>query len=470
MPALIAAAAEHLLPPTYTCQQGPSFEWPSTPPESLPLPLSPDARLRFTGRSCAPTLAYMPGGALDNITTRVVDSDTWYPKMGNDGLLWSPWIDGSTVGLAAGGTGNSARLGWAVLEGYSAARGFEGMRVSYAGTIPTSAAPLVGRYPCAAFSANGTWLYGTYGLDQGPRSIGGNATRTCPPNNGTSDNSWCIGGPFIGFHASTDQGASWGYGKGITDMNASAAGNLFRQPWPTAPAPFQFKLMQPHFVDHGANNALSPDGHAYLVSHGCDAARTDPAAHCGWIQGSQIYLLRSSRPLTVDSANDPDTYEFWAGSARGWVRGVAGLGAAAPIVDWADRTGVTNVVWVAAKRRYLMFVTHPSSGGESGGTLDSWVAEAKALTGPWRLVSYWAGFGSQGYFLHAPSPFWAGGTGWLWYSANWFKRADLQPNPAFCNFATARNSTPFTDRGNCYGSVLGQIEFDIASSLDDDDE
>ena len=90
-----------------------------------------------------------------------------------------------------------------------------------------------------------------------------------------------------------------------------------------------------------------------------------------------------------------------------------------------------------------------------------WVAEADALTGPWALVSYWAGFGDQGYFLNAPSPFWAGRTGWLWYSANWFERSGLRPNPSFCRFA-ASAAPPFAGRGSCYGSVLGQIAYEPA--------
>ena len=445
----------------YECQEQAAFEWPSAPPASLPLPLARSS-LTFTGRSCAPTLAYMPGGTLANETALAVNADTWYPTMGNDGVLWSPWTDGAVAGASAGSTGAGATTGWAVLEGYSAASGFAGMRVTRVGTTAHSAAPLGGRYPCATFSINGTWLYGTYALDQGPRSIGGGRMRTCPPNNGTVDNSWCIGGPFIGFHSSTDQGATWSYGAGVEAMNASAEGNLFRQPWPAPGSgePFQFKIMQPHFVDHGPNNVHSPDGYAYLVSHGCDPARSDPAAHCGWIQGSQIFLLRA-RALTRDTANRPATYEFWAGAARAWVRGLAGLAAAVPIVDWPEHAGVANAVWVPAARKYLLFVTRPSAEGESGGSLDSWVAEADALTGPWALVSYWAGFGDQGYFLNAPSPFWAGRTGWLWYSANWFERSGLRPNPSFCRFA-ASAAPPFAGRGSCYGSVLGQIAYEPA--------
>jgi hypothetical protein len=52
--------------------------------------------------------------------------------------------------------------------------------------------------------------------------------------------------------------------------------------------------------------------------------------------------------------------------------------------------------------------------------MTSYVLEADAITGPWRMVSYMKDFGEQGYFLNFPSKFISpnGRTLWLCYSAN----------------------------------------------------
>jgi hypothetical protein len=65
--------------------------------------------------------------------------------------------------------------------------------------------------------------------------------------------------------------------------------------------------------------------------------------------------------------------------------------------------------------------------------MTSYILEADAITGPWRMVSYMKDFGEQGYFLNFPSKFispacaavaataWRrpdGRTLWLCYSAN----------------------------------------------------
>ena len=52
--------------------------------------------------------------------------------------------------------------------------------------------------------------------------------------------------------------------------------------------------------------------------------------------------------------------------------------------------------------------------------MSSYVLEADAITGPWRMVCYMRDFGQQGYFLNFPSKFISadGRTVWLCYSAN----------------------------------------------------
>lgn len=52
--------------------------------------------------------------------------------------------------------------------------------------------------------------------------------------------------------------------------------------------------------------------------------------------------------------------------------------------------------------------------------MTSYILEADAITGPWRIVSYMKDFGEQAYFLNLPSKFISqdGYTLWLCYSAN----------------------------------------------------
>ena len=102
--------------------------------------------------------------------------------------------------------------------------------------------------------------------------------------NNCSNNAWCIGGPFIGFHMSRDGGRTWdGALDPSTGARLNAFNNSLRQAWPAPPAAFHFKVMQPHFVDFGQNNAHSPDGYAYLVSQGCAPSATATSSTCGWV-------------------------------------------------------------------------------------------------------------------------------------------------------------------------------------------
>ena len=63
----------------------------------------------------------------------------------------------------------------------------------------------------------------------------------------------------------------------MTDLGLQALSsrhNVFRQAWPRAPAPFQFRVMMSTWVDFGRNNEHSPDGAHYLVAHGCNGTAT----------------------------------------------------------------------------------------------------------------------------------------------------------------------------------------------------
>ena len=80
-------------------------------------------------------------------------------------------------------------------------------------------------------------------------------------------------------------------------------------------------------------------------------------------------------------------------------------------------SGCVTATYVPGLKKYLMCVT---DGWPTVAKMTSYILEADAITGPWRLVSYMKDFGEQGYFLNFPSKFVSpdGRTVWLCYSAN----------------------------------------------------
>jgi hypothetical protein len=63
-------------------------------------------------------------------------------------------------------------------------------------------------------------------------------------------------------------------------------------------------------------------------------------------------------------------------------------------------------------------------------SMDTYILESPAITGPWKMVTYWKDFGPQAYFVNIPSKFISadGRTAWLSYSANF---TYAQNDPAF---------------------------------------
>ena len=93
--------------------------------------------------------------------------------------------------------------------------------------------------------------------------------------------------------------------------------------------------------------------------------------------------------------------------------------------------GCVTATYVPGLKKYLMCVT---DGWPTVAKMTSYVLEANAITGPWRMVAYMKDFGEQGYFLNFPSKFISpdGLTLWLCYSANFSalkKPAKLGVNP-----------------------------------------
>jgi len=211
------------------------------------------------------------------------------------------------------------------------------------------------------------------------------------------------------------------------------------------------------WVDFGKNNEASFDGAHYLAAHGCNGTA---GYNCTWTQGSHIYLLRIKQ-LSPQTINDHTQWEYFAGG-RNWSRDFRDL---APIVAWPNRCGPPAISWIGgAVRKFVMVVGTPTVGLEMSPTLDTWVAEADELTGPYRLVHYLSQFGNQGYNPNAPSKFWNGGvdsTGWLWYSGMWKHVPGSLPNPPFCNVSAEidpGHTFPFGTRGSCYGSVAAEVQ------------
>jgi len=263
----------------------------------------------------------------------------------------------------------------------------ENLGVEYA-----SPAPYGGRYPCGSLVHDGVWYYGTYCLDESGRA----ATDGRPLN-------WDILGPFVGFRTSRDLGKTW------EETPHSPARPLFGESGKNGG---KIRIGAPHVVDFGRNMQHSPDGKAYLVGHG--AERRD--AELAWIRGDQAYLCRT--PPSPRTMNDAGAYEFFAGpnprGAAQWTRDFASI---RPLVEWPGRIGHATITYDAPLGKYLVCVT---DGGNTISAYDSYLLEADAVTGPYRLISFMERFGEQGYFLNIPSKFISadGKTMWLCYSAN----------------------------------------------------
>jgi len=371
-----------LLAGTATSAEAPK-DWPSEPPKDCPFEPSKDLTgIRFTG-----------------VHSDYHCGDTWYPSWASDGNLYSPWTDGRTEVVGAySGKGELAETGQAVLIGD------DPLQLKIANTAPlqiASALPYLGRYPCGSLVYNGVWYYGTYCL--------GPAAKVTHEG---MDYNWPVLGPMPGFRVSTDYGKTW------IPSPLSADKPLF-------PEPVEFmgpvKMGAPHFADLGKNMEHSPDGKAYLVGMGAEAGDPKPRyANLSWITADQVYLARVTP--SIENINDVSKYEFFGGpDTNGKPVWTKNFKAIRPLLNWNNNMGCSTVTYNAPLKKYLMCVT---DGWPTAGKMNSYVLEADAITGPWRMVVYMKEFGQQGYFLNFPSKFISkdGKTLWLCYSANFANR------------------------------------------------
>ena len=358
--------------------------------------------------------------------------DTWYPCWASNGNLYSPWTDGKTDGVDCGSWGGAAaRTAQAVLVGD------DPLKLVIHNTAPPkpgSALPYKGRYPCGSLVYNGIWYYGTYCL--GPDGA--------YKHNGFVWN-WPNLGPMPGFQISRDYGKTWEPSPLTPEK-------------PLFPEPREFlgpvKMGAPHFVDFGKNMVHSPDGKAYALGMGAEENDPQPRpcikpgkpgepfqvvedcpggfahANLSWITADQVYLARvTPSPKTI---NDRKAWEFFAGHDGAgqpvWTHRFERI---KPLVEWNNHMGCVTATYVPGLKKYLMCIT---DGWPTVAKMTSYILEADAITGPWRMVSYMKDFGEQGYFLNFPSKFISpdGRTLWLCYSAyfsNGWNGVKLGANP-----------------------------------------
>lgn len=363
------------------------FVWASQPPADCPFEPSEE----------------IVGVAFLGVHSDYYVADTWYPSWASDGNLYSPWTDGSVPRLdgsrESSNSGHGGRpasmttTGQAVLEGDDPLN----LKIYSLGLATATAAPYQGRYPCGSLVYDGVWYYGTYCLaPDGLVRYGDRAFN------------WPWLGPFVGFRISTDFGRTWKATPHTPDKPLFGETGMWGYP---------VKIGAPHFVDFGKNMEHSPDGKAYLVGHG--AVDPDPKPRFGnlsWISGDQIYLLRVTP--SIENINDASKYEFFAGhDAAGQPIWTRDLDKIEPLIDWNNNCGCVTVTYNAPLKKYLMCVT---DGWPTCARMNSYILEADAITGPWRLVTYMKDFGQQGYFLNLPTKFISadGRTAWLCYSGN----------------------------------------------------
>ncbi len=364
----------------YTSEPWPARVWRSETPAGCPFePSTSITAVAFTRNYTAYT-----------------DADTWYPYWASDGNMYSGWTDGEIGEEGCQSNGPKARTGNARIVGDDPLD----LRVASLGTEAASPLPYGGRYPSANLVYNGIWYYGTYAVD---------FDLSKPEYRDLY--SWAICGPLPGFRISRDYGKTW------TPSPLTPEKPLFPESGKDGRA---VKMGTPHFVDFGKNMEHSPDGKAYLVGHG--ALENDPApriAGNSWIAGDAVYLARVTP--SPENINDVTKYEFYAGrGAEGRAAWSKRFDDIQPLLSWNNRMGCTTITYDAPLKKYLMCVTDGWPGVED---MNSYLLEADEITGPYRIITFMAKFGRQGYFLNFPSKFIGsdGRSAWLSYSANFHK-------------------------------------------------
>ena len=371
--------------------------WPRYKPAGCPFELSTDI----------PGIAFVGRAAVQHFC------DTWMPAWAADGNLYSPWQDGVLLtppfaNMGGWHAGDSpAKNGWAKIHGNDP----QDLLIPKAGEIAGPRGSFNGRYPGAVFHHNGVIYYGVRSTTTYDNA--GNQTK-----NPDAIYRWA-GGPFHGFHTSSNDGDSW-----TSPPHPDTP--LF--PEPTAGGQ-RLKFGEPYLVDFGKNQERSPDGKVYFVSAG--GVGTD--ASTDNLNDDRVFLCRVTP--SVANINDLSKYEFYAGGGT-WS---SNLQAAQPLWVWKNMVSGASVVWNPGLNKFIMSVYH--DGYTTNGVktefadFESYVLEADHLTGPYRLVHFFPSFGTQAYYPNIPSKFISadGRDAWFWYGANFmpFDRASDPPGSGY---------------------------------------
>jgi hypothetical protein len=150
-----------------------------------------------------------------------------------------------------------------------------------------------------------------------------------------------------------------------------------------------------------------------------------------------------------ETINDPSAYEFFAGhDAAGRPVWSPNFKDIQPLFEWHNRVSQVSATYNAALGRYFLCAT---DGWPTLDTMNTYILESDALTGPWKLVTFMEKFGQQAYFVSIPSKFISadGKTAWLCYAAN---------------FSNGYIGTNFPDDppGSRYGLNLQEFHFQFA--------
>ncbi len=378
-----------------------TFTWSDQAPAGIPFARSDAlAGVRFDG----PWADYALG-------------DTWYPSWGEDGNLYSAFMDGDCNATAGSMGGWSSPFPSAM--GTAVIIGDDPMDLALrCGVLYADHGNADGRYAEGSLNYDGVWYYGS--------TLFYNQTQPgAEPCSGTGFNGWgpiyCTIGPLVGYDISSDGGRSWQlppetpsaplFGESIADGHRVKLGAL-------------------HWVDFGRNQqyatAAGPPGYAYAVTQGGGG----PTSQDTWLNADNLYLVRvKPSPATINDAKD---WEFYAGTDSSgqplWSHDLADID---PLLSWpGGHLGAPSISYDAPLHTYLLWTSAPSDGVDTSGTYDSMLLESSHLNGPYTLVQYFAGFGPQAYQLSTSTKFMSADGLSMWLTGHVVYHDSTQPDPA----------------------------------------
>jgi hypothetical protein len=310
------------------------------PPADCPIPRSKLVdRIMLTGR-------YARRGLSDNV----------YPAWAEGGTAYSGFADGE------GAHGNGKELG----QGLARWTGNDPLNLkkeNLAFMGQPAAFGDQGYYPCFSLVHKGIYYYGAYG-----------AHGSEPPKSK----------PFKGFFTTkVPIESTRRVGKGLIDANLWTLpknDNYFGEQ-----APFRFRV--PRAVDMGLDLEYSPDGKAYMVSHGTTRL-SQPRKHVSndWGNGDAVFLARFTPDPKLVHAEPPQGFEFWAGKTpEGQDRWAKKVTEAEPMVRWDDHLGALSMSYLPATKRWWLIVARTGPKMNDSTLL---LLESPQPTGPWSLCAY----------------------------------------------------------------------------------